>query len=203
MASSSLRSDRQEDVERAVLARDKRVTTEEYLRTPESKVPTELIYGALRVADSPMPRHQAAVADFHLALAPHVREHRLGHIWLSPLDIILDAQRALILQPDLFFISNTRSHILTDRVRGAPDMVLEVLSPDPRIGKLDERITWFAQYGVPECWLFHQFERRLELLGCVGGTVETSTSFDERTPIQSSVLPDFRRSVSSILQWDG
>ena len=41
-------------------------------------------------------------------------------IGYSPLDVILDAERALIVQPDLFFISNERSHILMDRVRGAP-----------------------------------------------------------------------------------
>lgn len=204
MASSSLRwSDRQELVKRAVLAKHERMTTEEYLRTPESKAPTELIYGVLRVADSPMPRHQAALADFFLALAPHVREQRLGQVWLSPLDVIFDAPRALILQPDLFYISNERSHILTDRVRGAPDMVLEVLSPHPRIGKLDERITWFAQYNVRECWLLHQFERRLEVLSFARGVVEARVSFDERTPIRSGVLPDFKRSLGSILQWDG
>lgn len=179
------------------------MTTEEYLKTPESMLPTELIYGALRVADSPMPRHQAALADFFLALAPHVREHLLGHIWLSPLDVILDAPRALSVQPDLFFISNERNHILMDRVRGAPDMVLEVLSPNPRIGMLDERITWFAEYGVHECWLLHQFERRLEVLSFAGGVVEARTSFDDRAPIESGVLPDFKRSLDSILRWGG
>jgi Uma2 family endonuclease len=179
------------------------MTTEEYLRTPESKVPTELIYGALRVADSPTPRHQAAVGDFFIALVAHVRERRLGEIWLSPLDVIVDADRALILQPDLFFISNERNHILMDRVRGTPDMVLEVLSPNPRIGRLDERITWFAQYGVRECWLLHQFERRLEVLSFAGGAVETRVSFDEETPIRSSVLPEFTRSMDSILRWGG
>ena len=178
------------------------MTTADYLRTPESKVPTELIYGALRVADSPMPRHQAAVADFHLALAPYVQEHMLGQLWLSPLDVIFDAPRALILQPDLFFISNERSHILTDRIYGAPDMVLEVLSPNPRIGKLDERVAWFAEYGVKECWLLHQFERRLEILSLDDGAVQTRASFKGSTPIRSSVLPGFRRSLESFLRWD-
>lgn len=179
------------------------MTTEEYLRTPETKVPTELIYGVLRVADSPLVPHQAALLDFLLALDVHVREHRLGRMWVSPLDVILDAPRALILQPDLFFISHERSHIVSDRVRGAPDMVLEVLSPNPRIGTLDERIAWFAEYGVRECWLLHQVERRLEVLSFAGGVVSARTSFDHRTPIQSEVLPDFKRSLHSILRWGG
>src|SRR5688500_10692483 len=144
------------------MPQEQMMTTAEYLRTPEALVPTELIYGKLRVAESPLPRHQAVVLDLALALVAHVQERRLGEVWIAPLDVILDAERALIVQPDLFFISKERSHILTDRVRGAPDLVVEVLSPNPRIGKLGERISWFQQYGVRECWLLHQFEQRMQ-----------------------------------------
>jgi hypothetical protein len=54
-----------------------------------------------------------------LALHPFVEERALGEVWLSPLDVILDEARALVVQPDLFFISTARSKILRDRVRGA------------------------------------------------------------------------------------
>ena len=80
-------------------------------------------------------------------------------------------------------------------------MVLEVLSPHPRIGKLAERVGWFAEYGVRECWLLHQLERRLEVLSFAGGGAIGRTSFDERAPIESVVLPDFKRSLGSILSW--
>jgi Uma2 family endonuclease len=177
------------------------MTTAEYLRTPESLVPTELIYGKLRVADAPRPRHQRAVRDLCFALVEHAESKRLGEVWISPLDVILDAERALIVQPDLFFISNERSEILTDRVRGAPDLVVEVLSPNPRIGTLGERIAWFQEYGVRECWLLHQFERRMEVLTFDDSNVIGRASFDERTPIQSKVLPHFDRTLASILRW--
>jgi len=177
------------------------MTTAEYLRTPESLVPTELIYGKLRVAESPLPRHQAVVLDLSVALVAHVQERRPGQIWISPLDIILDTQRALIVQPDLFFISNERSHILADRVRGAPDLVVEVLSPEPRIGKLGERVGWFQEYGVRECWLIHQHDRRAEILNFSGSNVIERDSFNESTSIRSRVLPDFHRTLWSMLRW--
>jgi Uma2 family endonuclease len=126
------------------------LTTDDYLRTPETLQPTELICGALRVADAPAVRHQHAVGAFHLALAPHVGERRLGRVLLSPLDVILDWNRALILQPDLVFISPARWHVRRQKIVGAPDLVLEVLSPQPRIGQLQERIPWFTEYGVRE-----------------------------------------------------
>lgn len=175
------------------------LTTEEYLRTPETLRPTEVIYGALRVAESPTPRHQQAVGAFYLALALHVRDRRLGTVFLSPLDIIFDYARALILQPDLVFISNARRQIVKHRVIGSPDMVLEVLSPHPRIGKLQERIEWFAHYGVREIWLLHQLDERFEILRVEGGSVAARNSFDYLTRIRSDVLPEFTVPVEEIL----
>lgn len=176
------------------------LTTDEYLRTPETLQPTELIYGALRVADAPAVRHQQAVGAFYLALAPHVRERRLGRVLLSPLDIILDWDRALILQPDLVCISHARWQVRRQKIVGAPDLVLEVLSPQPRIGKLQERIKWFAEYGVREIWLLHELSDHFEVLRAAGGRVVSTEGFDYLTPIGSDVLPEFRLTVQEILQ---
>jgi Uma2 family endonuclease len=177
------------------------MSTEEYGRTPETVLPQELIYGVIRVADAPLPRHQAAVADVFRALDAHVRERQLGEVWLSPIDVILDEPRALVLQPDLLFISSERRETLTDRIRGAPDLVIEVLSPNPRIGSVNERIGWFAEYGVQECWLLYQLERRLEIGRCARGAISERESFDDHTAIRSRVLPDFRLTIGSILRW--
>jgi Uma2 family endonuclease len=175
------------------------MTTDEYLRTPETRRPQELIYGALRCADAPTPRHQSAVLAFGLALAPFVRTRGLGRVYISPIDVILDEKRHLVVQPDLLFISSARLGMVTDRIRGAPDMVLEVLSPHPRIGRLDERLEWFGHYGVKECWLLHQLEGRLEVLSFERGTQPRRRAFDALTPIQSAVLPGLNHSLASVL----
>ncbi|HEY5619159.1 MAG TPA: Uma2 family endonuclease [Vicinamibacterales bacterium] len=177
------------------------LTTDEYLRTPETLQPTEVIYGALRVAGAPTVRHQQALCAFLVALALHVRERRLGIVLVSPLDIIFDYERALILQPDLVFISNGRRTILRqERVIGAPDMVLEVLSPHPRIGNLQERIDWFVQYGVREIWLLHQLREQFEMLIVQDGRVARRDVSDYLTPIRSDVLPEFTMTVGDILR---
>ena len=132
------------------------MTLDEYLKTPETVKPTELIYGAMRVAESPTARHQSAVLQLVRALDAHVRTHQLGEMWLAPLDVVLDAERALVVQPDLFFVSTARAYMVRHRVYGAPNLVIEVLSPHPRIGSTEERVEWFAEYGAQECWLVHQ-----------------------------------------------
>lgn len=177
------------------------LTTDEYLRTPETLQPTEVIYGALRVAEAPSVRHQQALCAFLVALALHVRDRRLGTVLLSPLDVILDYERALIVQPDLVFISNGRRDILRQqRVIGAPDMVLEVLSPHPRIGKLQERIEWFAEYGVREIWLLHQPRERFEMLVVQNRRVVRREMSDYLEPIRSDVLPGFTMTMEDILR---
>jgi Uma2 family endonuclease len=187
-------------METNVMAPAPLLTTDEYLRTPETLQPAELIYGALRVAEAPTVWHQQAVCAFLLALAPHVRERRLGRVLLSPLDVIIDWDKALILQPDLVFISHERWQVRRQKLVGAPDLVLEVLSPHPRIGKLQERIDWFARYGVREIWLLHQQTERFEVLRTANGRIVSRESIDYLTPITSAVLPEFRLPVHDILQ---
>jgi Uma2 family endonuclease len=175
------------------------MTVNEYFSTPETVMPSELAFGVMRVAEAPTPQHQSAVAQLFRALDRHVREQALGRMWLAPLDVVLDERRALIVQPDLLFISNERAFIVRDRVRGAPDLVVEVLSPNSRIGSTDERVGWFVQYGVRECWLVHLERRQVTVVAGGGGNVVTRRIAERSEPIASSVLPGFRQSFRDML----
>src|SRR5262245_27030849 len=111
--------------ERAMTPAPPLMTADEYFKTPLTVKPAELIYGAMRVADSPTPRHQSVVLELVRSLDAHVREHELGELWLAPLDVVLDYDRALIVQPDLFFIARDGVARVAERVYGAPDLVIE------------------------------------------------------------------------------
>lgn len=177
------------------------MTTAEYLQTPEAVVPQELVFGEFRVADAPFVPHQRLVGDWFRALDAHVRANGLGEILLSPTDVVLDDPRALVVQPDLLYVSKERSEIVGDQVWGVPDLVVEVLSPNPRIGKLGERLGWFAEYGVGECWLIHQHERRVDVLRFGQGEMASRTSFARNEPVVSAALPAFRGSFDSVTGW--
>ncbi len=170
------------------------MTTAEYLRTPETVLPRELAYGVLRVADSPVVVHQRLVVELTVALVPYVRERHLGEVLVAPMDVILDFEAALVVQPDLLFVSETRRSIVSEKIYGAPDLVIEVLSPHPRIGRLEERIAWFARYGVRECWLVHAFEKKIVVLSLSPGGVTERKMFAGSTPIETRVLEGLRLS---------
>lgn len=166
------------------------MTTAEYLQTPESTRPSELVFGQLRVAEAPSTSHQRVVRELLLALAQETSAHGAGEVLCAPVDVVLDFAANLVVQPDLVFVSKERDHIVRDRIYGPPDLAIEVLSPQPRIGQLDERIGWFARYGVRECWLADQIEKHIVVLklslrrGVVG-----RKAFSGSQAIVSDVLP--------------
>ena len=95
---------------------------------------------------------------------------------------------------------NEREWIVKDRVRGAPDLVVEVLSPNLRIGRVEEHIEWFAEYGVRECWLVHQDHRSVTVIRFDGRCVAERRIYDRRARIESSVLPEFSACLDDILE---
>ncbi len=177
------------------------LTTAEYLQTAESMRVQELIFGTLHVAESPTFRHQDLLLELAILMRVFVRQHRLGTVCIAPLDVVLDPARALIVQPDLMYVSKWRKHIITDRVWGAPDLVVEVMSPHPRIGKLDDRLHYFSLYGVEECWLIHQLTREIEVLQLNTVGVTARQTFTGVDTIGSSVLRDFRVSPALLACW--
>lgn len=164
------------------------MTTAEYFQTPETVLPCELAYGVLEVAESPTASHQRAVRDLLLAMVPFTRERRLGEVLVAPMDVVLDYDAALVVQPDLLFVSAGRQ-IISDKVYGAPDLVVEILSPRPRVGQLDRRLGWFARYGVRECWLVDLAARRFDVLKLGLSGVRSRASFNPGESIDSVVLP--------------
>lgn len=120
-------------------------------------------------------------------------------------ELIYGEARALIVQPDLMFISKDRSEIISDHIWGASGLVVEVMSPHPRlskkISKLEERIRFLAQYGVKECWLIHQLAREIEVRKLREHGEGARRMFRGVQHIESSVIPDFGISPEVLECW--
>lgn len=177
------------------------MTTAEYFLTPETVLPHELVYGALRVADAPTVPHQRVVGEMFLSMTRHVRERLLGEVLIAPVDVVLDEDAALVVQPDLLFISSARRALVGDRVDGAPDLVVEVLSPHPRIGELNEKIAWYARYGVRECWLASIPKKEIAVLTLADGHVSTRALYSGNQKISSELLGELPLSPLDVFGW--
>jgi len=105
------------------------MTTYDYLDGEETNRRRELAYGVLREPPAPFFSHQELVFRVALLIKEHVEPRGLGRVGLAPIDVVLDAERALVLQPDVLFVTTERLSIIRDQIWGAPDLVVEILSP--------------------------------------------------------------------------
>ena len=181
------------------MALTKLMTVNDYAHTVETVQPMEIVFGALRMAQAPTPRHLWAVRALAGALDRHVRSRRLGQVLLAPIDVVLDEGHALVVQPDLVFVSSERASIVNHYVHGAPDLIVEVLSPNPRIGRTDERIQWFAECGVRECWLLHQSRREVAVVEFSNRRIASRRLYHAFEEIRSNVLRDLHETPGGLL----
>jgi Uma2 family endonuclease len=164
---------------------------------PESNQPTELWDGELVLLPAPSFFHQEIVDRFHDTLKAWVREHRLGKTALAPLDMVLAPHRAV--QPDAVFISNERLGILGERVEGAADLVVEVLSPGSRRrDRLDNR-ELYEQHGVREYWLIDPEAQTVEVLFLERGAYQLAGRWHPGEHAASRLLKGFRIQVGALL----
>jgi Uma2 family endonuclease len=174
------------------------MTTDEYLHSYETNRPRELTYGIVREPPAPFFSHQQVVLKIARQLADHVERGGLGVVAVAPLDVILDAGRSLIVQPDVMFVSNERKSIIRDQLWGAPDLVVEVLSPGTASHDRTDKLGWYRQYGVRECWLVDPAASRITVFDFTGASPAFRVTEPPDT-VRSAVLTDFTAPAASLL----
>lgn len=163
----------------------------EYLSGDETNRPMELAYGVLREPAAPSWDHQIVVGRAFVHLNEHVSRYKLGRVVQSPIDVILDRERALVVQPDLIFVAADRLHICRDRVWGPPDLAIEVLSMGTVRHDSTVKLSWFQQYGVRECWLIDPASSEVNVV-CLTESARVSRVYMGDALIESNVLPALR-----------
>jgi Uma2 family endonuclease len=128
-----------------------RFTYEDYLNFPQDGRRHELIDGEHFVTPSPLARHQEVSERLSGAIRDCLKVRPAGRLFYAPLDVILS--NTDVVEPDVLYVSNERAGIIQDWVRGAPDLVIEILSPGTR--KTDEitKRRLYDRVGVKEYWI--------------------------------------------------
>ncbi|WP_027356738.1 Uma2 family endonuclease [Desulfofundulus thermocisternus] len=128
------------------------LTYEDYLDLPDDGNRYEILEGVLHVTPSPTTRHQRVSRNLQRIIDAYVLEHNLGEVFDAPLDVIFS--NISIAQPDLIFVSHARSEIITEKnIAGAPDLVVEILSPNTSRRDRITKAHVYALYGVEYYWL--------------------------------------------------
>jgi len=169
----------------------RRMTVAAYLAGEETNRPQELAYGILREPAAPGFHHQIIVGRIFKRLDRHACRYAAGVVVQSPVDVILDRENHLVVQPDVVFVRSERLGICTDRIWGAPDLVVEVLSMGNARRDRTVKVEWYRRYGVPECWLVDTIARTVEVIDLTAPE-RRSRTFEQQQLVRSNVLPRLR-----------
>jgi Uma2 family endonuclease len=128
-------------------------TYDDYVRLPDDGRRYEIIKGVLYVTNAPAYDHQYAVSQIFFALMQFAQARTLGTVLTAPFEIHLPGIARPVL-PDIVFIGAARSMREDARFfEGAPDLIVEVLSPSTIRVDQSVKLDAYEQAGVPEYWL--------------------------------------------------
>jgi Uma2 family endonuclease len=137
-------------------------TYAEFERLPDDGKRYEVIAGELVVSPSPRPKHQRASVRLTFALEGFTQAHGLGEIYAAPTDLLLSDGDYLV--PDLLFVRRERAEIVSERgIEGAPDLVIEVISPSTALRDRGIKRERYALFGVPLYWVVDVELRQIEV----------------------------------------
>lgn len=170
-------------------------TYRDYLLLPEQDR-RELIYGDFYMAPAPNIRHQNILANLGMILRDFVRRNRLGVVLLAPTDVVLSDLN--VVQPDILYISNERRDIITENnISGAPDLVVEILSPSTASRDRELKLNLYARFGVREYWIVDPDGSSAQVMELGTEGYDTIRSYDSGE-VESLVIPGFRIAIDEI-----
>lgn len=165
----------------------KRMTYAEYRAMPDDGKRYELVEGVLREMPSPTTIHQRISLLLSTRLHSFVNEKQSGKVFYAPLDVHLTDE--LVYQPDVLFVAKDGKAQVTERdVSGAPDLVVEIVSPASRNMDRKEKAGNYAKHGVREYWLVYPETLFIEVYGLREGKFQMLGRYGEGETVRSEVL---------------
>ena len=173
-----------------------KLTVEDYMATSDDER-WELLDGELIMPPAPATRHQRIQIKLGSRLFQFVEEAGLGQIYLAPTDVVLSDND--VVQPDLLFISTERLNIVTPaNIQGAPDLVVEILSPATGDRDRGYKSELYARHGVKEYWMLGTDPDTVSVLLLQENRYEVFGTLGPGETLQSPTLQGFSIAVDDI-----
>ena len=174
----------------------RKLTYADYCLTPNDER-YELMDGELIMVPAPGESHQIVAMELGALLHVFVKARGLGRVFSAPYDVVLSDTD--IVQPDLLFVSNERAHIRTPtNIRGAPDLVVEILSPSTAERDRTLKRALYAEYGVQEYWLVDPDTKTVTVLVLDAGAFAEAACYGTGQTLTSPILPGFTANLDDL-----
>ena len=157
----------------------------------------ELLDGELILVPSPNTAHQTVSIKLATKMHYFVKERNLGQVFHAPYDVLFTDTD--VVQPDLIFVSNEREHIRTPaNIQGAPDLIVEILSPSSSRRDWRDKRELYANHGVKEYWIVDPTNRIVWVMLLRGGALVEQGAYGEGDTVTSSTLEGFSVGLDEI-----
>jgi Uma2 family endonuclease len=158
------------------------LTYEDYVLLPNDRNRYEILEGELTVTPASSTKHQTASVNLLVLLSQYIKERDLGKLFHAPIDLILEASS--VLQPDLLFVTKARQHIMTERaIEGAPDLVIEILSPTTSRTDRVTKAQIYARHSVPAYWIVDPEQEAIEIYLLEADGYRLAVTLQGKTPM--------------------
>ena len=179
-----------------IATENKIYTYEDYTKLPEG-APYQLIGGELVMVPAPTPYHQYVSGNIYVLIWDLVNKHDLGQVYFAPIDVYFEETETY--QPDIIFISKDRLNIISkEKVEGAPDLVIEILSPTTAYYDLKKKSKVYEKHVVKEYWIVDPGEKGIEVYVYREGKLVLDQKVDKEGKIKSKILPGFTVDLKGI-----
>lgn len=163
---------------------------------PDGKV--ELVRGEPRVNPPAEAPHGVVQSNLNRLLILHSADRKLGRVFLD-VGYELMALPRTVRSPDLSVVRTGRlpTPIRRGFIKVVPDLVVEVLSPSDRAGKLREKLADYRSAGVPLIWVIDPKKRNVRVIsaGAAERTIDSDGMLDG-----GSVIPGFTCRVAELFE---
>jgi Uma2 family endonuclease len=172
----------------------------EFLDTPEDETGPkyELEYGELIEMTRPTFEHNELLLSLSSILLPYIRTHNLGRL-SQDIMVVLDEPRELAYAPDLVFVATEHLDcIRSGRVYGAPDLVVEVLSPSTASRDHLTKLDVYLKSGIPWYWIVDPKGPGIEEYSATDSGYLRTATIESNDTFRPGIFPDLSIDLESL-----
>ena len=156
-------------------------TLDDYYALPDDKR-VELIDGVIYDMTAPTINHQSIALDIAMQLAPCVEKHENCRVLISPVDVQLDCDNRTMVEPDVVILCDPSKNI-NRCIYGAPDLVMEVLSPSMRKKDMILKLQKYFNAGCKEYWIIDPKNERVTVYIFDDDDITYLYTFNDKVPV--------------------
>ena len=175
-----------------------KLTYEDYCAAPADNR-YELLDGELIMVAAPNIKHESVRSLLGHHLSNFIIDHGLGKLFYAPCDVMLSESD--VVQPDLLFVSRKREHLLRDgqKVQGAPDLVIEILSPSTADRDRGKKLALYGRHGVTEYWLVDPVVETVQIHRLQDDVLIPTRTFGRNETLRSELFPGLEIDLNEVL----